>query len=908
MIIKKKKTIMIKINEFNRNYNKNKSSLNITSSIHSPKLVFLKEKDNIAKSPLYKTQCLTTKNTNRNSDFKNNNYNFTHKVFDIIYGKNKYQAIGSQYFNENVNNKKDKVNIKDLRRMSVLNNSIAKKIKNNKTTKTINSCNFNSSMITDMRQNSSSNINNISNSYSKYPSRNKSFLGNYYFTKLKEYEKQNNINNKIDKYNQCRSNSKQNTDYKNYHRFSYSINMKNVNDLKSISPLSSGVNINKKDEDILFKNLTSSNCNCINIADDKNDMDSSYSTMKTISNNEFPCNYNHKISNLPINNKSLNKSFSSFSNKKIRLKKKSNLKFNSTKIAEDSNTYKIADNNEHYIHYNSNSSDTKSISMFYYNENDKNNNEIEDNMRQSLDAIKSNNKSNKKNIKISNNKNNNENHINPFFGGKILDLYNRNNDKRISVDKIYKDHYNSYNNNMYDFNKYSDTDFNLGMPSFSTSNNFNNNNNNNSSNKIYERSQQKDSIYVDYNPDINRSSIESKDFHKNKIKGEGKDKNKTTIQEYLLSNKSLFNIVNNKDKGKVRMSNNNIKFCDNRYFDNDVSSNYSYINSEYCNNIKNSKDNVFNINHCNDKLDDNNNNKNNNTNDNENQNSKSYKENIILLTPFKSFSNKVGYSNKSLNNKSINNNNYYKDLNNYNGSSNTNCIDSNAFIPNFSSCNVFDNKDNKENRIDCVNPQNNSNNKNNQYYFNSKIINYNFSNRFFKYLTITKNISLCIESIKSTYNIMNSNTNTNINKILIVDDSISIRKSLVKQVTNIINTFKNNNSINNKDQTFDFQIIEGSDGVDILYHFLKDQESGDKSIKYVFSDENMEYLNGSQAFSLLRELYNLGKFPNYNEVEFISITGYSDIDEIANIKNKGATKVISKPIKNKDLEELFRHV
>ena len=102
----------------------------------------------------------------------------------------------------------------------------------------------------------------------------------------------------------------------------------------------------------------------------------------------------------------------------------------------------------------------------------------------------------------------------------------------------------------------------------------------------------------------------------------------------------------------------------------------------------------------------------------------------------------------------------------------------------------------------------------------------------------------------------------------------------------------------------DYDIIEGTDGIDILKEIISDQANGNK-IKLIITDENMEYMCGSSAISLVREFEKQNKIQKY----FIcSLTAFEDTETKKDIINKGADIVLSKPISAKVLDNLIDSV
>lgn len=131
------------------------------------------------------------------------------------------------------------------------------------------------------------------------------------------------------------------------------------------------------------------------------------------------------------------------------------------------------------------------------------------------------------------------------------------------------------------------------------------------------------------------------------------------------------------------------------------------------------------------------------------------------------------------------------------------------------------------------------------------------------------------------------------NKILIVDDQALIRNSLKNLISILI-----------RELDLNYEIIEGSDGIDII-NYLTDDYTVD-SIKLVFTDEDMEIVNGSTAILAIRQLES--EF-NYKTKTIISVT--SSADNVLNrerILNSGADLVLSKPPRKTELKALMRRV
>jgi len=108
--------------------------------------------------------------------------------------------------------------------------------------------------------------------------------------------------------------------------------------------------------------------------------------------------------------------------------------------------------------------------------------------------------------------------------------------------------------------------------------------------------------------------------------------------------------------------------------------------------------------------------------------------------------------------------------------------------------------------------------------------NFNYDSPYRSHTSRNNSISNKLELIKKK------------SKILIVDDNsfiLEATKVIIKKVL--------------KEAECEMEIISGSDGYDIIHHVIQDQSKGNE-IKCIFTDENMEYINGSEAIKILRNL------------------------------------------------------
>lgn len=131
--------------------------------------------------------------------------------------------------------------------------------------------------------------------------------------------------------------------------------------------------------------------------------------------------------------------------------------------------------------------------------------------------------------------------------------------------------------------------------------------------------------------------------------------------------------------------------------------------------------------------------------------------------------------------------------------------------------------------------------------------------------------------------------NLNKKKIIVADDTDSIRKSIRKLL------------LKNSKILTDFEIIEVKDGIEILNQIVSDQTEGNK-IKMIITDENMEYMSGSAAISILK---NLEKDSKIKSVYIASLTAFDSEDTKNSILNKGADIVLKKPIEFSELNRMI---
>lgn len=126
----------------------------------------------------------------------------------------------------------------------------------------------------------------------------------------------------------------------------------------------------------------------------------------------------------------------------------------------------------------------------------------------------------------------------------------------------------------------------------------------------------------------------------------------------------------------------------------------------------------------------------------------------------------------------------------------------------------------------------------------------------------------------------NNNNNNSLYKILVIEDNKLLRNSIDKKVKKALSNLK-----------IDCNVLSGEDGIDCLKHILDDQNEGNK-IKLIISDENMEYMNGSEAVKIIKELVVKSKLKILPQ--FICITAFEDEATKDNLILNGFNKIIEK--------------
>lgn len=193
------------------------------------------------------------------------------------------------------------------------------------------------------------------------------------------------------------------------------------------------------------------------------------------------------------------------------------------------------------------------------------------------------------------------------------------------------------------------------------------------------------------------------------------------------------------------------------------------------------------------------------------------------------------------------------------------------------------------------------------YQINSLVKKIKKNNNYNK--SINNNIPNNILSNNNNNNINNTINNTTINnnsnyqetinidipKIVICDDYKLIRKTTKKLVSDYIR--KNN---------LNYEIVIARDGIELLYLIMIDEELGN-NIKLILCDENMAYINGSDAYTLIQKMIEEKKVSRSN-FNFITTTAYEDAETMLKLKKIGINRIITKPLNRTKIEKIFEEL
>lgn len=123
--------------------------------------------------------------------------------------------------------------------------------------------------------------------------------------------------------------------------------------------------------------------------------------------------------------------------------------------------------------------------------------------------------------------------------------------------------------------------------------------------------------------------------------------------------------------------------------------------------------------------------------------------------------------------------------------------------------------------------------------------------------------------------------NTEKSIIILIDDNEIINSSNRKILNYIINEYN-----------LDYDILLGADGLDMIKIALN-LDKRYELIKCIFTDENMDYFNGSEAISFIRKYE---KMRNFEKTKIITLTCHEDVKIQETILNAGSDLILTKPV------------
>lgn len=131
--------------------------------------------------------------------------------------------------------------------------------------------------------------------------------------------------------------------------------------------------------------------------------------------------------------------------------------------------------------------------------------------------------------------------------------------------------------------------------------------------------------------------------------------------------------------------------------------------------------------------------------------------------------------------------------------------------------------------------------------------------------------------------------------IIVIDDVFLIRKSLRNNIKGVLKELGMEN---------EYMVISGNDGSDLIWYICEDQDN--QNIKIIFSDENMEFVNGSKAVSIIKESQNNNKLKYIPHL--ICSTNFEDESIKQKILDAGFDRLIDKSIPKKLLKEIISDI
>ena len=126
--------------------------------------------------------------------------------------------------------------------------------------------------------------------------------------------------------------------------------------------------------------------------------------------------------------------------------------------------------------------------------------------------------------------------------------------------------------------------------------------------------------------------------------------------------------------------------------------------------------------------------------------------------------------------------------------------------------------------------------------------------------------------------------------ILVVDDNKFVRETSIRLIKQVLS----------ESQVNDIEIIELCDGIELLNTVIKDKSN---LIKFIFIDEDMEFMNGSEAVRIIRKLEKNSRIHSY---QIVSVTAFDDIETKNYIAKSGVDSILIKPCSKSNIRNVLK--
>ena len=126
--------------------------------------------------------------------------------------------------------------------------------------------------------------------------------------------------------------------------------------------------------------------------------------------------------------------------------------------------------------------------------------------------------------------------------------------------------------------------------------------------------------------------------------------------------------------------------------------------------------------------------------------------------------------------------------------------------------------------------------------------------------------------------------------IIIAEDDMVMRKALRRTVEAVVSKVDKNCSV--------IDVTDGAYAIETIIELIEDG----REVKCFITDENMTYVNGSDAILLLKKLMNTNKIDRF---PFFSCSAFLDDNYKEKMKSVGVSKILEKPFTKKSLEDAF---